>query len=121
MSEDKGTDGTASLRSGESCKSNLPALYVGTMNDGIFIIDQPPRPAPVDHVAPIQDVGVIAKMVENDEAATKLAKQFAAAPEMFKAIVAYALPALEKHAHPFNHEHRACQVLRDAIAKATGA
>ena len=26
--------------------------YVGAMNDGLFIIDQPPSPAPLDHVNP---------------------------------------------------------------------
>lgn len=26
---------------------NIPRLYVGTMNDALFIIDQPPRPSPV--------------------------------------------------------------------------
>mgnify|MGYP001610085038 CR=1 FL=1 len=31
------------------------------------------------------------------------------------------LPLLEKTAHPFNHEHRACEVSRAAIAQARAA
>lgn len=37
--------------------------YIGTMNDGLFIIDQPPQPAPVDYACAIDhDVNVIAAM-----------------------------------------------------------
>jgi len=37
--------------------------YIGTMNDGLFIIDQPPQPAPIDYACGIDhDVNVIAAM-----------------------------------------------------------
>jgi hypothetical protein len=35
--------------------------YVGTMNDGYFVVDQKPQPAPVDHACDIDHgVNVIA-------------------------------------------------------------
>lgn len=37
--------------------------YLGAMNDGLFIIDQPPQPGPVDYVCTFDhDVNVIAAM-----------------------------------------------------------
>lgn len=37
--------------------------HLGAMNDGLFIIDQPPQPAPVDYFCDVDhDVNVIAAM-----------------------------------------------------------
>jgi len=45
--------------------------YIGTMNDGLFIIDQPPQPAPVDYTCGMNhDLNVIAAM-GNDKARTE--------------------------------------------------
>ena len=43
---------------------SAPRLYVGVMNDGVFIIDQPPRPVPVDCINPdaMPTVNVIAAL-----------------------------------------------------------
>lgn len=56
-------------------------LYVATMNDGLFIIDQMPSPAPIDHTFPDRhkDTNVIAKMIGNDQEALKMAQAFVAA------------------------------------------
>jgi hypothetical protein len=44
-------------------KSMNGKWYIGTMNDGLFIIDQPPQPAPVDYACGMNhDVNVIAAM-----------------------------------------------------------
>lgn len=63
-------------------------LYVGTMNDGLFIIDQPPHPAPNDAPPHVDEkpAGVVAKMVENSREAGALAQLFAASPEMYEAL-----------------------------------
>lgn len=64
-------------------------LYVGAMNDGVFIIDKPPRPAPTDHVGNHSDVHVVAKMVDSDAAAINLARKFAASDDLLVALKAY--------------------------------
>ncbi len=60
-------------------------LYVGAMNDGVFIIDKPPRPVPTDHVGNHPDVRVVAKMAGSDAAAIDLARLIAAAPALLEA------------------------------------
>lgn len=56
--------------------------YVGTQNDGLFIIDQPPRPAPVDYLTPgPRDLEVIANVYHGPKA-SEHAQLLAAAPEM---------------------------------------
>ena len=66
--------------------------YVGAQNDGLFIIDQPPRPAPADHPADIPGVTIIGVVYDNvfDDAGasqgTANARLIAAAPEMFEAL-----------------------------------
>lgn len=56
----------------------MKKLYIGTQNDGLFIIDAPPRPAdgPI-----ISEYGpnVIAKFYENDRATGELAEKIVAA------------------------------------------
>ena len=44
--------------------------YVGTMNDACFIIDQKPRPAPVDYINSnaLPNVNVIAGPIDGDMA-----------------------------------------------------
>ncbi|HEX2878776.1 MAG TPA: Lar family restriction alleviation protein [Polyangiaceae bacterium] len=42
----------AEFTGGERGESQMNKWYVATMNDCIFIVDQQPRPAPVDHVNP---------------------------------------------------------------------
>ena len=45
--------------------------YVGAQNDGLFIIDKPPRPAPVDHMVEGNPHGVrvLATICNNDRRA----------------------------------------------------
>jgi hypothetical protein len=62
------------------------ALYVGAMNDGLFIIDKPPRPSNDDAPSDHHDVSVIAKMTGNDISAQSLAQLFAAAPDLHEAL-----------------------------------
>lgn len=100
-------------------------LYVGTMNDALFLIDQPPRPAPIDYAFPErhQDLNVIAKMTGNDCEAQALAHQFVAAPALLEFAQSMQV-ALELAAvlHPESAVHFR-QFARDAaavIAKAEG-
>lgn len=62
--------------------------YVGAMNDGLFVIDQPPSPSGTD-VPPGEwrDVQVIAKVTGNDAEAMKRASKLAAAPELYDSLV----------------------------------
>jgi len=59
--------------------------YVGAKNDGLFIIDKPPRPSN-DDVVDIPDVNVIATVSGNDRAASKRATLLAAAPTVTEAL-----------------------------------
>lgn len=54
-------------------------FYVGSQNDALFIIDQPPRPAPVDYMVPgnPRGVRVVAKMCDNDKRASEEAEMLA--------------------------------------------
>lgn len=63
---------------------DFPKLYVGTQNDALFIIDQPPRPAPVDCIVPgnPRGVNVIAKMCISGQEGDRLANVIAAAPDL---------------------------------------
>lgn len=61
-------------------------LYVGTMNDALFIIDKPPRPW-TDDVNPNQDVEVIAKLASNGRDGDAYARLFAASPRLLKACI----------------------------------
>jgi hypothetical protein len=56
----------------------MKQLYVGTMNDAIFIIDGPPRPAG-DPVISEHGPNVIAKMASNDREASTIAEKMVAA------------------------------------------
>lgn len=56
----------------------------------------------------------------NREDEAKVARLIAAAPDLLAAL-RRALPLLAKSAHPYNHEHRACEIAHAAISKATGA
>jgi hypothetical protein len=59
--------------------------YVGAQNDGLFIIDQPPRPAPLDDLtAGPRGLRVLAKLYDNDARARADAKLMALAPQMFE-------------------------------------
>lgn len=66
--------------------------YVGAQNDGLFIIDQPPRPAPADHPADIPGVTIIGVVYDNvfDDAGasqgTANARLIAAAPDLVEAL-----------------------------------
>ncbi len=52
-------------------KTETTAWYVGAQNDGLYIIDHPPRPS-TDDINPEQDVSVIAKVYDaNDWLITK--------------------------------------------------
>lgn len=53
-------------------------LYVGTQNDIIYIIDQPPRPSH-DDKADVPDISIIAKMLESTPAARRVAEEMVAA------------------------------------------
>lgn len=51
------------MRSGGSNKMTTGKWYLGAMNDGLFIIDAPPQPAPVDYFCDVDhDVNVIVAM-----------------------------------------------------------
>lgn len=67
---------------------DFPKLYVGTQNDALFIIDQPPRPAPVDCIVPgnPRGVNVIAKMCISGQEGDRLANVIAAAPDLLQAL-----------------------------------
>lgn len=63
-------------------------LYVGTMNDGLFIIDKPPHPAPNDtgpHDWP-NGPRVVAKLADNDARARADASLYAAASDLLEAL-----------------------------------
>lgn len=79
--------------------------FVGTMNDALFILDKPPRPAPVDAINPNvgKDTRVIAKLAENDRRADADARLIAAAPDL-----AYAALAQEE-AEDFNANCPECE------------
>lgn len=68
--------------------------YVGAQNDGVFIIDKPPRPGPADHPADIPGVTIIGKLYDNvfDDAGLSRARanaaMAAAAPDLFDALQA---------------------------------
>lgn len=51
----------------------MPKLYVGTQNDIIYIIDQPPRPSH-DDMADIPGVSIIAKMMASTPEAQRVAQ-----------------------------------------------
>lgn len=58
-------------------------LWVGSMNDGLAIIDRPPSPAPYDGPIPGgAPVNVIAVMVNADVEASEIARLMAAGPEL---------------------------------------
>lgn len=99
-------------------------LHVGTMNDGLFIIDRAPRPAPNDFGPANGPTAVIATMTNNDRAASSLAHQFVAAADLLaalKAIVteirAYQSPECDDEGAPGAAELKAADA---AIAKAEG-
>lgn len=61
-------------------------LYVGAMNDGLFIIDQPPRPSNDDRYHERTGVNIVAKMAGSDSDAMARAHLLAAAPDLFEAL-----------------------------------
>lgn len=56
----------------------MKKLYVGTLNDALFIIDQPPRPSN-DTINPDLHVNVIAKMADNSPEAQAVAEKMVSA------------------------------------------
>lgn len=66
--------------------------YVGAQNDGLFIVDKPPRPAPADHPADIPGITIIGAVYDNvfDGAGasqgTANARLIAAAPDLVEAL-----------------------------------
>lgn len=59
--------------------------FVGAMNDGLFIINRPPRPAPVDHLTEGDpETEVIATV--HGKGALGRANKIAAAPLMYEAL-----------------------------------
>lgn len=56
----------------------MKQLYVGTMNDAVFIIDAPPSPAG-DPIISEHGPNVIAKMAGNDREACAIADRMVAA------------------------------------------
>lgn len=99
--------------------------FVGAMNDGLFIIDEPPRPAPVDFINPNagQNTRVIAKLPENDRRADKEAAVLAAGPELVGALrEAYAAIArLSQAVSEFAPSHPALEYAREAGLRAKDA
>lgn len=65
---------------------NIPKLYVGTMNDAFFIIDQKPRPSPVDFVADIatNEIEICIPCEQEEELAHKLVDSWNAIREAVK-------------------------------------
>jgi len=53
---------------------DIPKLYVGAMNDALFIIDEQPGPCPLDYVNPRahKDCNTIARVEYNPELANEL-------------------------------------------------
>lgn len=57
-------------------------LFVGSLNDGLFIIDTPPHPSPVDYLTPSNpDTRVIAKVFDRE-----YAQVLASAPDLYEAL-----------------------------------
>lgn len=54
-------------------------IYLAAKNDGLFIIDKPPRPAPADDPADIPNVTVIARFCDNSRETQTLAEAMVAA------------------------------------------
>jgi hypothetical protein len=101
--------------------------HVGAQNDGLFIIDQPPRPAPADHPADIPGVTIIGVVYDNvfDDAGasqgTANARLIAAAPEMFEALQNILLcPAILDELNGDNETNNAVAKARAALSKALG-
>ena len=100
-----------------------PPLFVGAMNDGVFIIDQPPRPAP-DDSGPHESANgpnVIAKMTASNHLAIGLARQMAAAPDLLEALqhmlAVFDTPDSGSLA---GAEQETCAIARAALSKAEG-
>ena len=62
--------------------------YVGAKNDGLFIIDKPPRPSN-DDVVDIPGVNVIATVSGSDRAASSRAKLLAASKQMYRLLTEF--------------------------------
>jgi hypothetical protein len=60
----------AAYAAGQAATVPKGPWYVGAMNDGLFIIDQPPSPAPVDHVSPERhkDATILARIERREDA-----------------------------------------------------
>lgn len=56
----------------------MKRLYLATLNDGLFIIDQPPRPSH-DTKADVPDVNVIAKITGNSAGHQEVAERMVSA------------------------------------------
>lgn len=92
-------------------------LYVGAMNDALFIIDAPPSPSGTD--APPDtphDCNVIAKVSEEigPEANRQASSLFAASPQLAEALAAMVYTAVATTDAQFEAHRKA----EDALAKA---
>jgi hypothetical protein len=100
-------------------KASTPErLYVGAMNDGLFIINRPPRPAPVDYLTEGDPETEVVATVHRQDLA--LAQKMAAAAALYVALETrlMALPMI-KHHMPVDHPvWQAILDARDALAKA---
>lgn len=114
--------------------TDLKKLYIGSMNDGIFIIDQPPRPSHDDGpgVPGGPTPNVIAKMTDNDKEAHRMAKMFVAAfniiqwarhakPLLDAAEKAYATAPNSYTYDAWHKVARAQETIKNALALVDGA
>jgi hypothetical protein len=92
--------------------------YVGSMNDCLFIIDQPPRPSN-DDVNPDHDVNVIAKVADLGPEGDRHARLIAASPDLLEACQAFV--AWDEDAHSTEADAATLRrVIAAAVTKATG-
>jgi hypothetical protein len=100
--------------------------YVGAQNDGLYIINKPPRPSN-DDINPDADVLVVAKVYESPGLGKGNAQLLAAAPamiqtlEMARDIVCTGLcPSHWRTADGPPPHSEECRAIADVIARATG-
>ena len=100
--------------------------HVGAMNDALFVINEPPRPAPLDYINPTLKTKMVAKPSEpHEEGWTRdeyeaNARLIAAAPELYHALKACQLQLLQSG---IDNEYvsEALAEAQIALAKADGA
>ena len=102
--------------------------YVGTMNDGYFVIDQKPQPAPVDYVCTMDhDVNVIAACGAREDIANLLVAEHNAKIALVNAarfaadvLTPYPIRSHTGNAQQVEDERRAREALIAALALARG-